>query len=288
LGSDREDNARPEGVAVESLPRAVRDAIDLSNEIAGRDVGRARRFLSAEEDIKLKDKEREKERAFNALMRALQDPAYAKLYNEAKDTVTRAEDAANRALDKLAQDSIAAEEKLQSIRDAAAELPDGRKAFRAKDGRIYAEDGSDVTEHAQSVKGLTDNAPSWEDYTSARDKLEDIERRRREVEQYRRDVLDPARHRLEDKENPPSPEELRDIIARTKGAMTPDVRAGYEEASVANAVATPKKNSAAEAYVSSTELNAPELLIDFASAHNGPAAENLAAAPTPVTTPKAS
>lgn len=289
IEGERPDQARPDGVGADSLPQDRRNAADYNNEIAGRDTGRAKRFLPLADEISLREKEREKERAFNALMRVLQDPAYAKLYYEAQDTVTGAEDAARRVLEKLTQERAIASENIENIRGKAAELPDGRKVYRsAKDGRLYAEDGSDVTDHGQSVRGLSDSAPSWEDYSRARDTVDDVDRRTRDVQTYQRDVLDPARQRLDDKDNPPSQDDLRDIIAGTKGSMTPDVRTAYEDAQTSKpAVNATTKNSAATAYVGSADLNAPLLQLDFASAHNAPSAELPAATPTPAATPKA-
>lgn len=220
-------------------------------------------------------------------MRALQDPAYAKLYHEAQDTVSAAEDAARRALEKLTQERAVASENLENIRGNAAELPDGRKVYRsAKDGKLYAEDGSDVTDHAASVHGLSDSSPSWEDYSRARDTVDDLDRRTRDVQTYQRDVLDPARRRLDDKDNPPAQDDLRDIIAGTKGSMTADVRAAYDDAQTSKPAANAAtKTSAATAYVGSADLNAPLLQLDFASARDAAPAEN-PAAPSPATAPK--
>lgn len=224
MAEGHKDIERFDGFALDTLPRWLRDMIDINNEIAGRETGRAKRF-SAADDAGNPDAERKKdERRINELLRRLQDPEYAQLYKEAAKLITNADEAVERALRRLERDGELAAEKLDGIKSRAAELPDGRKVFQDKDGRLIAEDGSDVTDKRDTITGLSEGLARWEDYESARKRLEDIERRKRELRDYRDDVLEPARDRLSDPENPPSKEELEDIIKRVRN-MPADARA---------------------------------------------------------------
>lgn len=97
---------------------------------------------------------------------------------------------------KLEQDSVHTAERLHALREAAAQLPDGRKVFQSRNGRVYTEDSKDVTHHPDSLTGLSGSSPSWEEFQEARNEAEGIEQRKREVETYRREVINPAKERL--------------------------------------------------------------------------------------------
>lgn len=266
-----DDLTRSEGIALDSQPKWLRDLIDINNEIAGRETGRAKRFLvSSDEDGPDSEKKKE-ERQFSALMRLLQDPEYARLYMQAANTISDIEDAAARALAKLETERESAAQKLDEIKDSAATLPDGRRVFRTDDGRLLTEDGEDVSARRGDVRGLTENTPSWEDYQRAKEALEEIERRRREIDEYMRDVIDPFKRRLADPNNPPSKEELEDIIRKLKENQPADVaraREQYEpdEAKKFANTSVPVNSAAADDIVPAKGVDAPDMFAQFRSA----------------------
>lgn len=264
MAKDRIEEMAMDGVNLDSLPRWLRDMIDLNNEMAGRETGRVKRFLTSENAGGPEAQEREKKRRFTDLMRRLLDPEYARLYTETANTITRAEDAAERALLRLDREAGAAGEELEAIRSRAAELADGRKVFLAKDGRIYAEDGSDVTALRGSITGLRDGAPGWEEYKRAAEKLDEIERQRLDIERYRRDVLDPAKQRLGDVDNAPDEDELREIMSGFDEQVPEGMRPEFDAARIPDA--EPLSQSAAEEYLGSAPLNAPDVLAEFEAA----------------------
>lgn len=260
------DLTRLDGINLDSLPKWLRDSIDINNEMADRDTGRIKRFVSSGHDDDGPDSEKQKaERHFNALMRLLQDPEYAALYGDAVKAVDDAADAAARALDKLALEAEAAGERLQELRDNAAELPDGRKVFRGEDGRLYVEDGTDVTDQRDSIRGLSANTTSWTDYKRGKETAEDIERRRREVEDYLRNVVNPAKIRLGDPNNPPSKDELEDILRRLKKEQPADVLAA-QKATEPDEASKLANKSAADKYVPAAGVSAPPMFAQFRSA----------------------
>lgn len=275
-----DDQARSEGIALDSLPKWLRDLIDINNEFADRDTGRAKRFLASSAEDGPDSEKKKEERQFNALMRLLQDPEYARLYTEAANMVSDIEDAAAWALEKLEREGEAAAQKLDEIKDSAATLPDGRKVFLGEGGKLYAEDGSDVTDQKDSVHGLSANTARFKDHVRAREVAEDIERRRREVEEYQRGEIERAKRRLADPDNPPSKEELEDIMRRASQKMPPDVRLQFEaaraaapsasipaqDAATGKAEPPPANSAAADELVPAKGIGAPDLFAQFRSA----------------------
>lgn len=280
---------KPESVGADSLPRAIRDLIDLGNESAGRETGRARRFsIESPDALNAKEREKEKEKSFNELMRLLQDPEYAKLYNDTLAVADRASDAVRIALEKNGLESAEAQQQLQEIEDSAATLPDGRKVFRSEDGRLLAEDGTDVSDQSASVTGLSDRMPSWEEYARAKERADALAREREEIERYRRDVLDPARARLNDPDNPYDKDGLRKTRHDLEEQMPPSVQAAYEQNAPVNAASKPSEKSAADEYLGAYDLPTPDVALQFVTARDAQPAETPAAAPSPATAPKVS
>jgi hypothetical protein len=269
LVNERIDLMGQEGIALDSLPKWLRDQIDYNNESAGRETGRAKRFLTSDRDDDPHSEKQKGERRFSELLRLLQNPGYAKLYSQAANLVSDAQDAAGRALLGLEREGALVSERIKALKDGAAELPDGRKVFRSKDGRLIAEDGKDVTDRKREITGLKEGTPGWEEFRREQDALAEIERRRREIEAYQREVLDPAKTRLGDTDNPPTPDELEEIIRKTRDAMPPSVRSEYEaRPSIAKAEA-PSLPSAADEYVGEVSLASPPIGSHFAAAITG-------------------
>lgn len=79
MAGDRKDADQSDGISLDSLPKWLRDMIDLNNESAGRETGRIKRFSLSVSDKSLNAEKEKDERRFNALMRLLQDPHYARI-----------------------------------------------------------------------------------------------------------------------------------------------------------------------------------------------------------------
>lgn len=224
------------GVTSEETDKATRQAQtnfdDLQNELAGREVGRVRRFLPGEDigpDGVKKDKGLEVELlALSALEKMMQDPEYAALYERVSDLLSRAEEATQAALDEAETELNGANEAMDETMAGANRLPDGTAVFKDKDGTIRTEDGRIV--EGEEAEGIVwkDKAPSYEEYLARKQAVEETRRRIEELRRYQVEVLGRARDRMNDHDNPPTPEELRkmqrDIIERAD----PEVRSEVE------------------------------------------------------------
>lgn len=190
--------------------KSAQDLDDFQHEIAGRDVGRAQRFLTGDQSPKARQKREAQERErVSRLMRLLQsDPEYAALYNDTMDKLRTAETATEAALEDAEQRLAGAEEDLADMRDRASTLPDGTKVFRGRDGNVYTEDGRQLTDEERSQVEWKEGAPTYDEY---RDRQRDAEKARSEIEElqrYQTDVLGHARDRMTDDDNPPSKDDL--------------------------------------------------------------------------------
>ncbi|MCB1469967.1 MAG: hypothetical protein KDK08_23105 [Rhizobiaceae bacterium] len=127
------------------LAHEAQDFDDLQNEIAGREVGRAGRFLpdavkngvgSAKEAEKRAD-------ALTRLQLALQsNPAYAALNNETGEALGHAQRRLDEIMERTRRAIETAEAALEEKRSHAARLEDGTLVYRKRNGHVSAEDGS--------------------------------------------------------------------------------------------------------------------------------------------------
>lgn len=220
MTGDHKYTDQSDGVFLDSLPKWLRDMIDLNNESAGRETGRIKRFNLPVSDKAINAEKEKEERRFNALLRLLQDPIYARIYYHAVVTVTTAEEAIEKAKRKLEQEGELAEKRRRELLDKAAQLPDGTKVFQSlNDGRVYSEHGEDVTHWKNSNTGFYPNSPSWEDYQHTKKIAEEIEKQRHQVEIYQHRVLNPMKERLSDSDNPATSDELEKITTKVKKEM---------------------------------------------------------------------
>ena len=204
-------------------------------------------------------------------MRLLQNPHYAKLYSDAVDVVTRADKAAGAALDEIAQEAEAAQQRLAEIRKSATQLPDGTKVYQSeRDGYLYAEDGNIVDgRRREFASGPSESSPSWEEFQTARMRIETLDTERKEIETYRQDVLNPAKERLADTESPPDEDELEYIknITDTLPGRALDKLNQMEIDGPTASVLSP--NSAADEILGPYQSPAPNATAAFKTAHDG-------------------
>lgn len=155
------------------------------------------------------------------------DPPYAALYQEVRGRLMAAESATAVARALPGQRYFAAVAELWAVQDAASQLSDGRRVYRSADGRVFTEDGHQLGPPEDDAVDWKPGAPIWEHYQMVSAKVDQAREERDEVpERYQRDILQPARDRLNDEGNPPSAEALRDIDKRVKTQM-PDLVLEY-------------------------------------------------------------
>ena len=285
MTEDRKDSKAFDGTNIESLPRWLRDLIDYQNESAGRETGRIKRFVADDRSEATTSEKKKKERAFSELMRRLQDPHYARLYSSAVDAVARADKAIGAALAEIETETEVALQRLERLRQSAAELPDGTKIFQSRrSGQWYAEDGRDLTDQASAARGLDRAGPSLEEYKEAQEKLGDLEIERAEIEAYRRDVVNPSKERLGDTKNPPSEDELEEI---TNMESTLPARAQKFLNSPEPGTTNAGKKPVADDVTGPASLNAPDMSGAFKTAREDAYASS-SATPLPTSVPKPS
>lgn len=192
--------------------RKQRELDDLQNEMAGREVGRQRRFLSADDERTPEGREKKAQaEALTRLQLLMSNPEYANAYQDTMTALRDAERATEVALTKAGIARERASENLNGILDKAQRLPDGRRVFCDAKGNVWSEDGRRIShEEAEHIEWKSD-APDHETYLARKHELEEAQRREEEIRLYQTDVLGGARHKLEDQDEPPSIEELERI-----------------------------------------------------------------------------
>jgi hypothetical protein len=207
--------------------RKAQDFEDLQNEIAGRDNGRAPRFLNKDrrDGISGKDRDADRDHVLSALQQLLQnDPEYAALYNDTMNALTEAEKATEIALEKALERQRVAEEALAELRESALTLEDGQRVYRDSNGVFRFEDGSAASDTGASVEHWHPGMPGYEDFVAHRDAAEAEAATVNEIMLYQVEVLGDARDRLSDEDSPPDADELRDIQTSIQAEMPESVR----------------------------------------------------------------
>lgn len=275
-----DQNSLEELEALDAQKQHQKDFDDLNAEMAGRPNGMYR-FLSPEHQERIEEEKRGGSRLREPrLAELLRDPEYAQIYTEAVDTYERAAVAADRALRSIDRKLSIAETRVGDMRMSAGELPTGTKVFRSdQNGRIYAESGSALSAREAQAVRIPDYTPSWEVFSEARDERDNLRERRETIVRYRSDVLEPARERLADSDNPASKSELRDIKLMLKDEMSPDILNEYEEPEPVRDIDPRNTASAANQYMGDAGLNAPDMSAHFDTARNAPSTP--VAAPIP-------
>ena len=271
--------------------RAQIDFDDLQNEISGRDVGRISRFLSKEALEAIKNiKGPTGEQHFNLLdLLLLSDPEYATLYIEVWDTLDNTQNAIDQTLEDIEERLEKAEQNLSEIKDKAPELSDGTEVFRSEDRKnAYTEHERKLSEAEMSTVEWKEDSPDWEQYLASKNERDQVLRDKREVEDYQDAVLNPAREKLNDKDSPPSKEEMKEILRDIKNRKPRILRetSGYEP--VQNEISS--KISAAHSYVADTAMSVPSMNEQFNAARldipDIDTAPDLEKSPTPDNSPK--
>ncbi len=210
------DNSTTEFDKIENAAaekRLAQDFDDLQNELSGNSVGRIQRFLSPEAHALLMEKRNGKQSAvMTALELALMnDPYYAEVYNNTVDRLRELEDATEKAIENAILKEQEAESILETTLDRAAQLPDGTRVFRDENDRVWTE--FDQRVKASDAKNIEwrGNEPTSKQYHQDRAKLHENRIATDKLRAYQTDVLDTARERLMDTDNPLRPEELKEM-----------------------------------------------------------------------------
>ena len=192
------------------------DIEDLNNERAGNETGRIRRFLHDRDPEFIEAKKRDDERKLSALMQLLQDPAYRAAYDAAWSAYEDAQTAVDEALIENAE----AIERLTSYTDemdARAHKLGNEAVFQGETGRFFRADGTALSDEETARVERSADAPSFEAREQAGDALEAAQVRRAHILEIQATILDPARARLEDDDNPMDLDDLKHLTSELRG-----------------------------------------------------------------------
>ena len=198
---------------VSAARRREQDRDDYNNEIAGREVGRIRRFLpdDARPDHSGKRAKRESNRV-SALLSLLQsDPAYAALYSETLDKLREAEAAAALALSQATSALDQARTDLADALDGASTLADGTRVFRDQNGDVWTEGGQRVEGDALDEIVWREGTVSHEEFLARKKAVDEGQRNVEAILQYQVEILGDARDRLMNEDDPPSMDEMKEM-----------------------------------------------------------------------------
>lgn len=201
-------------LAAHTAAKRQLDFDDLQREVSGQEAGRMRRFLSSGDPRAMSnEKKKAKEQAYRDLLdQLLQDPEYKALYIELSDKLGTAERDADTAIEMIQRQLQLAEQAILNMETAAAKGPDGNPVFRYADGRVVNADGEDLPPEIAEGIQWPDNAPSAEDYFTAKRQRDDLAVHLDNLHTYRNEVLGDIRHRYDDRENPMSKDDMRDAL----------------------------------------------------------------------------
>ncbi|AZV79058.1 hypothetical protein EBB79_15050 [Parasedimentitalea marina] len=157
-------------------------------------------------------------------MEFLADPIYRAKYNGVMEEIHEVRTATERALDQIADQLAGTLTKIQQMQDAAAHLPDGTRVFRDENSVVRLADGSEVEGYLADTIQWTGLEPSFEDYTQKISERDDLLATQIEVQIYETDVLGAALDKLTDPDDPPTLNELDQILDNSNNAMPDAVR----------------------------------------------------------------
>lgn len=138
------------------------------------------------------------------------DRAYAKVYNDTMGALGDAERDADDALEKLEAAHTKARRDIQVMLDRAAKLPDGRRAFKDKNGQVWDEHGAQVSDDQAASIEWRSNEPTYEVFSDQSRYADDISRSVNEMRGVQVD-LGEIREEMTDQKNPPTQERAEDL-----------------------------------------------------------------------------
>lgn len=223
--------------------RRRRDFDDLQNEYAGRETGRMSRFLPQDSNSPEALRKKRSEAAYRSLLEVLlEDPIYRARYEKVQQALTDAVAATEQALAVIASEIEQAIDTIKDLRGKAARLPDGTRVYRDAKGNIRREDGSIVEDTLAATIIWTGHEASFEVMQAAADALATLQAQQDELNAFQNNVLGPAQNQMSDQDDPPTLEELDQILTDIDQLMPDRVRFEQEspQQTPAQPATTPK------------------------------------------------
>lgn len=206
--------------------RQARDFDDLQNEIAGREVGRIERFLpeTAQSGGGSGKSKHERAEALTRLQLLLiENPAYAALYAETAGVLTDAQSRLEQALERVQLEIDRASLTFEEMRGGAAQLPDGTRVYRDKNGVVRSEDGARVDDDLAASIVWKGDEPSFEDIQANVARGERLKALEVDIHAGQAEIGD-MQTLMDDEDDPPTTDDLDEFKDRAA-----EIASGIEE-----------------------------------------------------------
>lgn len=213
---------------------------DFTAELNGNENGRIGRFG-------LRDKSRQeqirKERDKQTLSQALKiSAAYAELYNSTFQLLHDTRDAVYEAQLLASAQLEQAQRLYQEALDNAATLPDGTAVFMDEDGSVYTQDGVRLEGDVLDTIFWPENPTARADFLERQSEIEAKHERFDRINGL--DIrLDEIQARIEDKNNPPSMEEMKAYKVEIKGIKSEAVQMNQSDMHFNDALPKPQNDA---------------------------------------------
>lgn len=193
-------------------PKATKQNFDdLQNEIGDHEVGKPKRFGVGEslEATKIQKKKDEERFALVTLMDLMNDPEYAKLYNETKAFVHNLMDIteeeivrANKSLEELSQER-------KELLENTNKIEDGTIIFKNKNGEVLTENDEVITDPIvlESIV-WKDGTTTYEEFAANREKIGSTLNEVDELTRYQVEKLGSAMVNYQDEDYRPDMEQM--------------------------------------------------------------------------------
>lgn len=202
-----------------------RDHDDLQNEYAGRETGRMQRFLTREDRLDDQRHKEKKQRETRTLLELLMaSPAYRHQFEKVTIALSNAQAAADDALSYLEDAIASAESALTELQEDAARLPDGTRVYRDADGVVRREDGTAVDDVLAATILWRGDEPGFEEFRASRGVLTALQAEHEDVLRFQNTVLGPSHDALNNPNDPPTFEELQEILEGVHAEMPAAVK----------------------------------------------------------------
>jgi|GEM_PF-3232595 len=196
---------------------------DLGRETAGiDDAGRIARHGLSENAKSTRAKKSGKQKQLSALQTLLLNPAYRAAYDDFSNFLDDEDTAIVDALTRNTREIDALRAAIEDDLSRAVTLSNGTRIFRSTEtGSVENESGRKLKPEEYAHIIWPDDAPSLEEYKANQEKLKQLEQDRAALIHYQTQVIDTAKERLSDEDNPLSIEEMKEVKRQVE-AYRPD------------------------------------------------------------------
>lgn len=168
------------------LKREVEDRDDLNFAQGDVEVGRMRKHLPSEAIDPITRKSKKQMAIEAAIQRTLEwlllnDANYRLAHENLIGAVRSAQDTTQTTLERIMDALMHERSVMQDLLNRAAQLPDGTKVFKDKNGNVRDEDGAIILPEEAAAIEWTGSETTYEEYETQRKRVEGLEANEREL-----------------------------------------------------------------------------------------------------------